>query len=64
MLWVNYAYIDHVVMGVYATFLLLLFDKHDTYIKAKSSQTSVCYLSIMNPGYACWVQYMLTLAIW
>jgi hypothetical protein len=48
MLYINYAYIDHVVMESVAT-LLLLIAKHDIHIYATRSLTSVSYLSLMNP---------------
>jgi hypothetical protein len=48
MLYINYAYIDHVVMGIVAT-LLLLIAKHDIHINATRSLTSVSYLSLINP---------------
>jgi hypothetical protein len=48
MLYINYAYIDHVVMGINAT-LLLLIAKHDIHLKATCSLTNVSYLSLMNP---------------
>jgi hypothetical protein len=37
MLYINYAYINHVVMGIIAT-LLLLIAKHDIHIKATCSK--------------------------
>jgi hypothetical protein len=36
MLYINYAYIDHVVMGIIAT-LSLLITKHDIHLKANCS---------------------------
>jgi hypothetical protein len=36
MLYINYAYIDHVVMGIIAT-LLLLIAKHDIYTHIKAT---------------------------
>jgi hypothetical protein len=47
MFYINYAYIDHVVMGIVAS-LLLLIAKHDIHINATHSLTSVNYLSLMN----------------
>jgi len=47
MLCINYAYIDHVGMGL--NMPCMLFNaKYDTYIKAKCSQTRVGCLSLMN----------------
>jgi hypothetical protein len=40
MFYINYAYIDHVLMGIIAT-LLLLIAKHDIHLKATCSLTSV-----------------------
>jgi hypothetical protein len=48
MLYINYAYIDHVVVGIVAT-LLLLIAKQDIHINATRSLTIVSYLSLMNP---------------
>jgi hypothetical protein len=48
MLYINYAYIDQVVMEIVAI-LLLLIAKHDIHINATRSLTSVNYLSLMNP---------------
>jgi hypothetical protein len=40
MFYIDYAFIDHVVMGTIAT-LLLLIAKHDIHLKATCSLTSV-----------------------
>jgi hypothetical protein len=48
MLFIISCSLDHVVMGIVVT-LLLLIAKHDIHINATSSLTSVSYLSYMNP---------------
>jgi hypothetical protein len=48
MLYINYSFIDHVVMGINVT-LLSLFAKHDIHLKATCCLTNVSYLSLMNP---------------
>jgi hypothetical protein len=48
MLYINYAFIDHVVMGTIAT-LLPLIAKHDIHLKATYSLTSVSYFEPHEP---------------
>jgi hypothetical protein len=55
MLYINYAFIHHVVMGTIAT-LLLLIAKHDIHLKATCSLSSVSYFEPHEP-LAIFVEY-------